>query len=140
METQGATTGQEMTPKEKQEVQGTEQARPGRYFSPDVDIYETPDGLWLLADMPGVDPGEVSVELNDGVLTIQGDVGLKGYQGLTPAYCEYRVGPFLRRFTLPHRYQYDADKITARLVNGVLEVQIPKAESAKPRRIQVATS
>lgn len=128
----------ELTPKEKQEVQGTEQVRPGRYYVPEVDISEDADGLWLRADMPGVDPDRVSVELEDGVLTIQGEVSLKPYEGLTPVYTEYRVGNFLRRFTLPQSYQYDPEQISAKLVDGVLEVRIPKAEQAKPRRVPVA--
>jgi HSP20 family molecular chaperone IbpA len=72
-------------------------------------------------------------------LTIQGEVSLKPYQGLTPLYTEYRVGNFLRRFTLPQGYQYDPEHIAAKLVDGVLEVRIPKAERAKPRRVPVAT-
>jgi len=127
---------QELTPKEKQEVQGTEQVQPGRFFVPEVDIAEDADGLWLWADMPGVDPDKVSVELEDGVLTIDGDVSLKPYEGLTPVYSEYRVGNFLRRFNLP-QHTYDPDRITAKLVDGVLEIRIPKADKAKPRRVPV---
>ena len=130
----------ELTPKDKQEVQGTEQVRPGRYYVPEVDISEDADGLWLRADMPGVDPDKVSVQLEDGVLTIQGEVSLKPYEGLTPLYTEYRVGNFLRRFTLPQGYRYDPEGIAAKLVDGVLEVRIPKAERAKPRRVPVATA
>jgi HSP20 family protein len=133
-------TTQELTPKEKQEVQGSEQVRPGRYYVPDVDIAEDGDGLWLRADMPGVEPDRVAVELEDGLLTIQGEVSLQPYEGLTPVYSEYRVGNFLRRFNLPQSYRYDADRITAKLVDGVLEVHIPKTEQAKPRRVPVVTS
>jgi len=133
-------TTQEMTPRDKQEVPGGEQVRPGRYYVPDVDIYEGADGLWLRADMPGVEPGSIAVELHDGVLTVQGDVSLAPYGGLEPVYTEYRVGPFLRRFTLAERGRYDADHIAAKLVDGVLEVHIPKAEAAKPRRVPVATA
>jgi HSP20 family molecular chaperone IbpA len=130
-------TAQEITPKDKQEVQGNEQVRPGRYYVPDVDILEDPDGLLLRADMPDVEPDRVTVELEDGVLTIQGEVALQGYEGLTPIYSEYRVGNFLRRFNLPDSYRYDAERIEAKLTDGVLEVRIPKAESAKPRRVPV---
>jgi len=133
-------TQQELTPKEKQEVQGSEQVRPGRYFVPDVDIAEDADGLWLWVDMPGVDPDKVSVQLEDGVLTIQGEVALHPYEGLTPVYSEYRVGNFLRRFTLPQGSRYDTDRITAKLVDGVLEVRIPKAEKAKPRQVPVSAA
>lgn len=128
---------QELTPKDKQEVQGGEQVRPGRYYVPDVDIVETPDGLWLRADMPGVDPKSVSVNLEDGVLTLQGEVSLDAYEGLTPLYSEYRVGHFVRRFNMPNSYRYDPDRISAKLTDGVLEVHIPKAESAKPRQVRV---
>lgn len=129
---------QELTPKEKQELQGSEQMRPGRYYVPDVDISETPDGLNLHVDMPGVDPGRVTVELERELLTIQGDVSLDSYQGLTPIYSEYRVGNFFRRFSLPESYRYDRERIAAKLVDGVLEVHIPKSEQAKPRRVNVA--
>jgi HSP20 family molecular chaperone IbpA len=133
-------TTQELTPKEKQEVQGTEQVRPGRNYLPEVDISEDPNGLQIRADMPGVEPDRVSVQLEDAVLTIQGDVSLAPYEGLTPVYTEYRVGNFLRRFNMPRSYDYDAERIAAKLVDGVLEVHIPKAEKAKPRRVPVTTS
>jgi HSP20 family protein len=131
---------QELTPKEKQEVKESEQVRPGRYYVPDVDICEVKDGLRLRVDMPGVDPSRVSVELDDGVLMIQGEVELEPYEGLKPVYSEYRVGNFLRRFTMPRNYSYDAEGIDAKLVDGVLEVRIPKVEKAKTRRIHVAAA
>lgn len=127
----------ELTPKDKQEVQGDEQTRPGRYYVPDVDIAETADGLWLQADVPGVEPGAISVELRDNVLTVQGEVNPATYAGLTPTHTEYRVGSFLRRFALSPRHRFDATKVSAKLVDGVLTVHLPKAEEAKPRRIQV---
>jgi HSP20 family molecular chaperone IbpA len=131
---------QELTPKEKQELQGSEQMRPGRYYVPDVDIAETPDGLKLNVDMPGVDPDHVSVELEQGVLTIEGDVSLQPYEGLTPVYTEYRVGNFFRRFSLPESYRYDSERIAAKLTDGVLEVSIPKAEQAKPRKVPITSA
>jgi len=130
-------TTQELTPKEKQEVQGSEQLQAGRYYVPDVDIGEDAEGLWLRADMPGVEPDKVSVELDDGTLTIQGEVSLQPYEGLTAVYSEYRVGNFLRRFNLPQSYRYDHERIAAKLVDGVLEVHVPKSEQAKPRRVPV---
>ena len=127
----------ELTPKSKQEVSGNEQTRPGRHYVPDVDIAEDQDGLWLHVDMPGVEQDAVGVELHDDVLTIQGDVDLKPYEGLTPVYSEYRVGPFLRRFTLSPRHRFDAARVTAKLADGVLTVHLPKAEEAKPRRVPI---
>ncbi len=129
---------QELTPREKQELTRDEQTRPGRTYVPDVDIYETADSLWLWADMPGVDEHSLELNVADGVLSIQGRVGLQDYDNLTPVYTEYNVGNYARRFTLSN--EIDAERIKARMTNGVLELELPKAERAKPRRIAVAAS
>lgn len=134
-------TTQELAAKEKQELQEREQrTRAGRTFVPDVDIREDEHALWLWADMPGVSQDRVSVELHEDVLTVEGDVSPQDYTGLTAAYTEYNVGNFVRRFTLPHAQSFDRENITARLVNGVLEVKLPKAEKAKPRRIPISVN
>ena len=132
-------TTQELATKEKQEVQDPTKTRPGRYYVPDVDIYENEEALWLWADMPGVAQGKVSVDLDDDVLSFQGEVSLDDYKGLRPAYTEYNVGHFSRRFTLPESGQFDRDRITARMSDGVLELRLPKAERVKPRKITVTT-
>jgi HSP20 family molecular chaperone IbpA len=134
-----ATQTQDLTAKTKQEVKDAEQTRPGRFFVPDVDIAEDERGLRLWVDMPGVDKDRVSVDLHDDVLTISGEVDPKAYEGLTPVYIEYNVGPFRRRFTLADGGRYDREKIAARIADGVLELTLPTAERAKPRRIDVAT-
>jgi HSP20 family protein len=131
-------TTQELTPKEKQELQEREQTRPGRTFVPDVDIAEDEHALWLWADMPGVTPDQVEVELHDNVLRLEGRVSLEGYEGLVPVHIEYNVGNYLRRFTLSNSRQFDREQIGARLTNGVLEVKLPKVEAAKPRKIPVS--
>jgi HSP20 family protein len=133
-------TTQELTPKEKQELAEKEQTRPGRYYVPEVDIFEDENGLWLRADLPGVDQQHVEVELRDDVLTLHGQVNLSDYEGLSPLYTEYNVGHYLRRFTLAEAASFEADKITARMANGVLEVHLPKAERAKARRIPISTN
>ncbi|OFV92001.1 MAG: hypothetical protein A3J75_04530 [Acidobacteria bacterium RBG_16_68_9] len=130
-------SAQELTPKEKQELTEKEQTRAGRYYVPDVDIYEDKDALWLWADMPGVDQEHVEVELRDDVLTLQGRVSLKDYEGLAPRYTEYNVGHYLRRFTLADARNFDGEKTTARMTNGTLELRLPKAEKAKPQKIEV---
>jgi len=129
---------QELTPREKQELTRDEQTRPGRTYVPDVDIYETADSLWLWADMPGVDEHSLEVNVADGVLSIAGRVTLQDYDNLTPVYTEYNVGNYARRFTLSN--EIDAERIKARMTNGVLELELPKAERTKPRRISVAAS
>ena len=126
---------QELTVKDKQEVANQEATRPGRTFVPDVDIYETPEALHLRADMPGVDDKSLHVQLADGVLTLEGEVDVHEYENLAPVYTEYNVGNYLRRFTLSS--DIDADKIGAHITNGVLHLELPKSERAKPRRIAV---
>jgi HSP20 family protein len=131
---------QEMTPKEKQELKEQEQTRPGRTYVPDVDIREDDEALWLWADMPGVSSDQVEVELHDDVLRIEGHVTFDPYKGLSPVYTEYNVGNFARRFTLADGARFDAEHVAARLVHGVLEVKLPKAAKAKPRRIPISAS
>jgi HSP20 family protein len=132
-------TTQELTPKEKQELNEKEHLRPGRTYVPEVDIREDDQALWLWADMPGVTPDQVEVELHDDVLRLEGRVATQDYDGLTPIYTEYNVGNYLRRFTLSNAQYFDRDQISARLENGVLSVKLPKAEQAKPRRIPVSS-
>ncbi len=129
-------TEQELAVKHKQEVAGQEQTRPGHTYVPDVDICETPDSLWLWADMPGVDEQSVEVHLADGMLSIEGRVSLKDYAELAPVYTEYNIGNFLRRFTVSA--DIDAEHIKARMKDGVLELELPKSAQAKPRRIPVS--
>jgi len=128
----------ELTTHKKQELTGNEHTRPGRTFLPDVDIYETPDSLWLRADMPGVDEQSIEINVNDGVLSIEGQVGVKDYENLAPVYTEYNVGNYARRFTLANTI--DTERISARMKNGVLELELPKAEKAKPRRIAISAN
>ena len=130
-------TQQELNVREKQEARD-EMTRAGRTYMPAVDIYETPDGLHLWADMPGVDEQSLNIHLDNGVLTIEGQVDLKEYEQLEPVYTEYNVGNYVRRFTLSN--DVDSERITAHMRNGVLELDIPKAERAKPRRISVQAS
>jgi HSP20 family protein len=126
----------EIATKEKQQLaKGQEQTRPGRYYVPDVNIYEYDDSLKLWADMPGVKEKNVKVTLNDGVLTIVGQVAADMYAGLRPLYTEYNVGNYYREFA--SNEDIDESRIRATLKNGVLELELPKKEKAKPRQIEV---
>jgi HSP20 family protein len=129
---------QELTTRNKQELKQDERTRPGRTYVPEVDIYETTDSLWLWADMPGVDEQSIEVNVANGVLSVQGQVSLKEYEGLTPVYTEYNIGNYARRFTLSS--EIDSERIKARMTDGVLEIELPKAERAKPRRITVSAN
>jgi HSP20 family protein len=128
-------TEQEISLRNKQEVSREEPTRPGRTYQPDVDIYETPERLWLWVDMPGVDEKSINVDLANGVLTIEGAVALDDYNELTPVYTEYNVGNYQRRFSISS--DIDLDGIKARTATGVLELELPKAERARPRKISV---
>jgi HSP20 family protein len=127
-------THNELNVPQKQETR-EEVTRAGRTYVPQVDIYETKDGLWLWADMPGVDEQSLDVHLDNGVLTIEGQVDVKDYENTTPLYTEYNVGNYVRRFTLSN--DVDSDRIVARMQHGVLALEIPQAERATPRRIAV---
>src|SRR5882672_10415169 len=117
---------QELTAQDKKELASNEQTRPGRTYVPDVDIYETRDSLWLWADMPGVDENSLEVRVADSVLFLEGRVALQEYDSLSPVYTEYNIGNYARRFTLSN--EIDLDRIKARMTNGVLELELPKAE------------
>jgi len=120
------------------EESSEERTRPGRTYTPRVDITESESGLKLWADLPGVDEKSIEISLVDGVLSIEGHLDTGGFEGVTPAYTEYNVGNFARRFTLSD--DIDSDAIEARCVNGVLELDLPKAARAQPRRIEVAAA
>jgi HSP20 family protein len=128
-------TAQEMAAHEKQQVEGQEKTRAGRYFRPDVDIYESSDAIHMRADMPGVKDQDIEVTLEKGILTIDGKVVAENYQGLSPLYTEYNVGNYFRQFELNETL--DESKVSAKMKDGVLELVLPKAEAAKPRRIEV---
>lgn len=129
---------QELSTYKKPEEAKDEHTRPGRTYVPAVDICETADSLWLRADMPGVDENSVSVDVANNVLSIEGWVSVKEYENLQPVYTEYNIGNYSRRFTLSN--EIDTSRITAKMVNGVLELELPKAEKAKPRRITISAS
>ena len=129
----------EIATKEKQELgKPQEQTRPGRYYMPDVNIYEFDNSLKLWADIPGVKEKGVNVSLKDGVLTIVGQVATDMYAGLRPMYTEYNVGNYYREFSLNE--DIDESKIRATLRNGVLELELPKKEKARPRQIEVRSA
>jgi HSP20 family protein len=129
---------QEIAAREKRELeQEKEKTRSGRYYIPNVDIYEENGGLKLWADMPGVTEQNVEVTLNDDVLTITGTVSTVMYEKLAPVYTEYNVGNYFRQFALHE--DIDPAGIKARMRNGVLELDLPKREKAKPRKIEVTT-
>jgi HSP20 family molecular chaperone IbpA len=104
-----------------------------RYVAPPVDIYETRDGLVVLADLPGVAKDALEVRVDNHVLTIRGHARHMVPGELT--YREYELVNFFRQFELSDTV--DQGRITADLQCGVLTLNLPKAEEAKPRQIEV---
>ena len=109
---------------------------PRLLFNPPIDIYETSDGLVLYADLPGVTLEGLELQVQDNRLTLYGRVMRKEPAEATVLHAEYQVGDFLRSFILSD--EVDHDRIQAKLSNGVLRVELPKAPRAKPRRIEVS--
>ena len=105
-----------------------------RYITPPVDIFETKDGLTVVADLPGVEQKGLDVRVADGILTLQGRTAHVAPG--TPVDREYELLHFYRQFELPD--EVDAEKIAAELKHGVLTLRLPKKEKAKPRKIEVS--
>jgi HSP20 family molecular chaperone IbpA len=126
----------ELQVKEKQEVtSAAEPTRPGVVFTPDVDIFENDDGLVLLADMPGVLPDALKIDLRDDTLTLSGSVTPEDTSGEEVLMAEYRTGHYYRQFNLSEII--DQEKIEAQLTEGVLRLSLPKVAKATPRQITV---
>lgn len=125
--------------KEKAEVSSAaEQTRPGVVFTPDVDIFETEKEMTLLADMPGVKAEDLTIDLRENVLTLDGEVKAPEGSDEIELFREYRTGKYYRQFNLSE--VIDQAKIEANLTDGVLRLQLPKIEAAKPRKITVKAS
>jgi HSP20 family molecular chaperone IbpA len=120
--------------REKQELAG-EGTRPGAVFRPDVDILERPDAYVIYADLPGVDEHSVDVRLERGTLVLDARLATTPEPGWTPLHAEYRVGSYHREFHVSD--EIDASGVSARMRNGVLELQLPKSAERRPRAIPV---
>lgn len=120
---------------------GFEPLRPsaGGAWMPAMDVYETEDKLVAKVELPGIDPEDVEVSVEDGTLTVSGkrefssEVREESYHRI-----ERRYGAFSRAITLPPTV--DPDGVEARFDKGVLTVEVAKTEKAKPRKIKVKAS
>ncbi len=105
-------------------------------WAPSVDISEDEKAFTLLADIPGVDPKDIEISMEKGVLTIKGERQSEHVEEKENyRRVERESGQFYRRFTLPD--SADADKIEAKSEHGVLKITIPKQEVAVSRRIEI---
>jgi HSP20 family protein len=128
---------QELQVQQKREVEKkTEGTTPGRAFVPVTDIFETPEALTVVLEMPGVDRNSIEASVEDDVVTIVGRIDFSKYEGMQPVYTEYNVGHFARSFEISNKI--DQSKIGALMNDGVVAIVLPKAEQAKPRKIQVS--
>ncbi len=116
---------------------GMERTRTRRFYAPRTDIHETGAALILVADMPGVLPEGLDVTLEGRELTVRGRAGEYTPAGCNPVYLEYEPGHYERTFVLSE--EIDAERIEARLKDGVLHLMLPKVPTAQARRIQVRT-
>jgi len=111
-----------------------EETRQGEhYITPPVDIYETPDSLVVMADLPGIEPTHLDVRVDNNILTLRGQT--RYTMPGEVSYREYTLVSFFRQFELSERI--DQDKIHADLKHGVLTLTLPKAAKAQPRAIAV---
>lgn len=122
----------DILPGGSREQAGHEQNR-ALIVRPAVDIFETNDDLTLMADLPGVSKDALQIDIDQGLLTIKANAEshLKGEL----VQQEFVHGNFYRQFQLPS--EIDTAKISAQMLNGVLTLHLPKAEAAKPRRIEI---
>jgi HSP20 family protein len=121
--------------KRELDLAGAERTRDRLAFVPRADIYETNEGITVLADMPGVDESSVDITLENNVLTIRGYVDPVEPEGRSLAFSEYRVGDYERAFSLSD--QIDQDAIDALVKDGVLRLHLPKITEARKRTIAI---
>jgi HSP20 family molecular chaperone IbpA len=127
---------QELQVQQKREVdKAQEPTTPMRAFLPTADIFENEDTLTVVLEMPGVDKSNIDVDIENGVLTVEGRINFDKYKAMQPIYSEYNVGPYRRSFRISNRV--DQEKIRAEMRDGVITLVLPKVEEAKPRRIEV---
>ena len=128
---------QELQVQQKRELEKkTEATTPARVFVPVTDIFETAEALTVVLEMPGVDRNNLEASVEDDVVTIEGRIDFSKYEGMQPVYTEYNVGHYARSFEISDKI--DQSKISAQMKDGVVTIVLPKAEQAKPRKIQVS--
>jgi HSP20 family protein len=117
------------TPREDEDlVSGT--------WVPPVDVAETQEKILVRAEVPGLRQEDIQIEFENGLLTIRGERKLEKSEGVTWHRVERIYGNFSRSFTLPR--SVDPERISAAYREGILEIEVPKKEEAKPKNIRIA--
>ena len=112
-----------------------EQEQQQRWVVPPVDVFEDESSITLLADLPGVAREQLHVRVDGENLVVEATANTVGPENMELVYGELQCPAYRRQFTLSR--ELDTQRIEAQLRDGVLRLTIPKAEEAKPRRIQV---
>jgi HSP20 family protein len=105
---------------------------------PPVDVAETQEKIIVRAEVPGMKQEEIQIEFENGLLSIRGERKLIKEEGVTFHRVERTFGNFSRSFTLPRTI--DPEKISASYRDGVLQIEVPKKEEAKPKQIRIAVN
>jgi HSP20 family molecular chaperone IbpA len=122
----------------EQQVAQREESRPGIAMMPPVDVMEDEAGITLTADLPGVPKEKLTVRFDSDTLLIEGETELDVPEGMQMIYAEMRIPRFRRVFALSR--ELDPSRSEAVHRNGVLKLRIPKAEHARPRKIEVTVA
>ncbi|MCK8515359.1 Hsp20/alpha crystallin family protein [Methylonatrum kenyense] len=115
--------------------QAAEQGWRDRAIVPPVDIFEQDDAVTILADMPGVTPESLGVEVKDHTLSIEGEIAVQMPEGVSARYADLRGSRYARYFTLGD--EIDTDGIEGTIHHGVLNVRLPKRDTHRKRRIEI---
>ena len=138
MPTKKTTESKDLAPASKQEIDMSrgEPTYEGRFFNFASDIVETDEAVTVLADLPGVSPATLEVDIRDNTLTIRGGVEnvAADWQAV---HQEYEMGGYLRQFSIGPAI--DQEKVSATMRDGVLTLVLSKADRLKPRKIEVTT-
>lgn len=102
---------------------------------PPVDVIEDQSGITLYADLPGVPKDKITIRVDADALTIEGEVALPVAANMEASHAEVNLSRYQRSFTLGQ--ELDREKVAAEFNNGVLKLHIPKAEHAKPRKVEI---
>lgn len=116
-------------------TQDTQDTAPERFVVPPVDVVENDASITLLADLPGVPREQLHVRVDGDSLLLEATAVTSGPDNMELVYGEAQCPAYRRQFTLSR--ELDPSRIEAQLRDGVLRLTIPKAEDARPRRIQV---
>ena len=123
------------TPSPSTPAETARQQQQQRYVVPPVDVFENESSITLLADLPGVPREQLQLRVDGDTLVLEATAVASGPQDMELVYGEAQCPAYRRQFTLSR--ELDAGRIEAQLRDGVLRLTIPKAEEARPRRIQV---